>query len=253
VDGLRRCGREITESLSCLLDLVAPGDCAACGASARLLCPACGEALREPAYFTVPDPCPPQLPPVAAVAPYAGPAGAAVVAHKEHARLGLARPLGQALARAVTLAAADVRLPLALVPVPSSRRSVRARGHDPMRRIAVSAARDLRSMGTDAVAGVLLRQLPGVADQHGLAADERARNLSGALTVRPDARRRLGGRAVVLVDDVVTTGATLTEAVRVLRAARMPPAGVAVVAATERRRPPAVPLHASRVSGRGIA
>ena len=59
----------------------------------------------------------------------------------------------------------------------------------------------------------------------------RAANLAGAL----QARGPLHGLPVVLVDDVVTTGATLTEASRALGAAGARVCGAAVVAATQRR------------------
>jgi predicted amidophosphoribosyltransferase len=69
-----------------------------------------------------------------------------------------------------------------------------------------------------------------VADQAGLTAADRATNLSGALRVRQDLR----GLRVVVVDDVITTGATLAEAARALRAAGAEVPAAAVIAATER-------------------
>ena len=71
-----------------------------------------------------------------------------------------------------------------------------------------------------------------VADQAGLDAAERAANLGGA----PAARRPLDGLPVVVVDYVMTTGATLVEAARALREAGAAVRGCAVVAATRRRR-----------------
>jgi hypothetical protein len=97
---------------------------------------------------------------------------------------------------------------------------VRARGHDPARRIALAAAGELRRTGTPARVAAVLRQRRAVADQSGLGSRERLDNLLGALTVVPGGAGLLrDGGPVVLVDDLMTTGASLTEAARAVRAA----------------------------------
>jgi predicted amidophosphoribosyltransferase len=70
-----------------------------------------------------------------------------------------------------------------------------------------------------------------VQDQAGLTATARAANLDGALRAGMDLR----GHRVIVVDDVLTTGATLTEAARALRAAGADVLACAVIAATQRR------------------
>ncbi|WP_331279941.1 ComF family protein [Streptomyces sp. e14] len=106
-----------------------------------------------------------------------------------------------------------------LVPVPSARRAVRARGHDPARRIALAAAAGLRRTGTPARVPAVLRQRRAVADQSGLDSRQRLANLAGALEVAPGGVRLLRAGPVVLVDDLMTTGASLTEAARAVRSA----------------------------------
>jgi predicted amidophosphoribosyltransferase len=228
---LWRCGRGtadpsrvLVDLPAALLDLVLPRDCAGCRAPGVGLCRACAAALHAGPRRTRPTPCPPGLPPLTAAAAYDGPVRALLLAHKEHGRLLLVRPLGAALAGAVALLAPPPGA--VLVPVPSSPAAVRARGHDHARRLAREAARrsGLRARP------VLVPQR-AVADQAGLDAAGRAANLAGALVVR----HRLEGVDVVLVDDVVTTGATLAEAARALRAAGARVHGAAVVAATLRR------------------
>jgi predicted amidophosphoribosyltransferase len=97
-------------------------------------------------------------------------------------------------------------------------------------RLARAAAGALRSQGVPARAARLLVPARALADQSGLSVAERAANLHGAL-------RGTGPVTgpVVVVDDVVTTGATLVEAARALLAAGHPVVGAAVVAATSRR------------------
>ena len=106
-----------------------------------------------------------------------------------------------------------------------------------MRDLARTAASGLRRRGLPVMVLPVLRQSGGVADQAGLGSAERQRNLAGALVVRPGWRPRLDARPVLLVDDVVTTGSTLTEARRVLVEAGAVVLGAATVAST--------PLHRS--------
>lgn len=211
--------------LADLVDLVLPRLCAGCCAPGAALCAACCRLLGPP-FATRPDPCPPGLPRLMAASAYDGAVRAALLAHKEQGRRSLSRPLGAALGRAV--AGLDPPLGVVLVPVPSSRAAVRARGADHARRLAAAAARQLPGSR----ARPLLVPARPVADQSGLGARERAANLADALR----ARHPLHGLAVVVVDDVVTTGATLAEAVRALRAAGADVRGAAVVAATPRRK-----------------
>ncbi|SEQ25821.1 Predicted amidophosphoribosyltransferases [Streptomyces sp. yr375] len=230
-----------------------PADCGGCGSTRTVLCPQCRAALSGTEPFRVrPVPPPPGLPAVHAAARYADEVRAVLLAHKERGALPLARPLGAALAGAVR---AGVREGwegegegegppppggVLLVPVPSARAAVRARGHDPARRIALVAAGELRRAGMPARVAAVLRQRRAVADQAGLDSRQRLDNLVGALAVVPGGARVLRGAAVVLVDDLITTGASLAEAARAVRAAKAAEAGQPEQpgrALTEERRP----------------
>ncbi|MGW4205712.1 ComF family protein [Streptomyces sp. NPDC004726] len=203
--------------------LVLPAACGGCGAPRTPLCEKCAHELYgSAARRTRPVPEPAGLPAVHAAAPYADAVRAVLLAHKERGALGLARPLGVALAGAVRAAVPPVGRaagPLLLVPVPSARRVVRARGHDAARRIALAAAGELRRTGTEARALPVLRQWREVVDQSGLTARERTENLAGALRAVAGADRLLESGRVVLVDDLMTTGASLAEAARAVREA----------------------------------
>ncbi|MFJ4541604.1 ComF family protein [Streptomyces tibetensis] len=221
-----------------LTDLVLPGECGGCGVPRTVLCARCRAVLSGGAVHRVrPVPEPPGLPSVYTAAPYADEVRATLLAHKERGALALAGPLGAALAGAVYAGLRGVpvsaqagvarprggRFPVLLVPVPSGRRAVRARGHDPARRIALAAAAELRRRGLPArVAGVLRQRRP-VADQSGLNSRQRLANLAGALAVVPEGARLLREGRVVLVDDVMTTGASLAEAARAVRAVILGP------------------------------
>ncbi|MDG9713447.1 ComF family protein [Streptomyces sp. DH10] len=219
-----------------LTDLVLPAECGGCGRPRTVLCPECRAVLSGVAARRVrPVPEPPGLPVVHAAVPYADEVRATLLAHKERGALALAGPLGVALAGAVRAGLRKARggswagaegawsrgggAPVLLVPVPSGRRAVRARGHDPARRIALAAAGELRRSGVPARVLGVLRQRRAVADQSELNSRQRLDNLAGALAVVPGGARLLSGGPVVLVDDVMTTGASLAEAARAVRVA----------------------------------
>lgn len=208
-----------------LLDLVLPRDCAGCALPGRTLCAGCQEQLRAEPFLHAPTPAPPGMPPVLAVSSYDGVVRSLLLAHKEDGRLTLARPLGAALAAAASAYGPS----FVLVPVPSAASAVRQRGHDHARRLAAVAARCLHVPYRP-----LLAPARVVADQSGLDTTARAANLAGALR----SRRTVPGAAVVLIDDIVTTGATLAEASRALTAAGADVLGAAVVAATQLRSAP---------------
>ncbi|MFF4400054.1 ComF family protein [Streptomyces sp. NPDC001480] len=208
-----------------LTDLVLPAECGGCGRPRTVLCQECRAALSGAVPRRVrPVPEPPGLPEVRAAAPYGDEVRAVLLAHKERGALTLTGALGAALAGAVraglpAAGRAGGPGPVLLVPVPSARRAVRARGHDPVRRIALAAAGELRRGGTAARVVAVLRQRRAVADQSGLDWRRRLDNLAGALEVTAGGARLLGGGPLVLVDDLITTGATLTEAARAVREA----------------------------------
>lgn len=174
--------------------------------------------------------------PVRAAGEYADALRALVLAHKEHRRLALAGPLGDVLAGAVGSLLRDLGVPpaqrVAVVPVPSSRTVVAARGHDPVLRMGRRAASTLRAHGVRARVVPLLRQTSRPRDQAGLTAAERQANLAGRFGAR---RSRAADAVVVVVDDVMTTGATLREAQRALEEGGHVVLGAATVAATRRR------------------
>lgn len=122
-----------------------------------------------------------------------------------------------------------------VVPVPSSPAAVKRRGDDVVRLLAGRAVMRLRRSGRRVRVAAVLQQRRQIADSAGLSAEARAANLSGALEVRPSAQRLMRGAAVVLVDDLVTTGATLSEAAAALARAGAHVLGAGAVAATRRR------------------
>jgi len=202
--------------VAALADLVWPRSCVGCGRAGRVLCERCVplDVLHLAAGGL----------PVGAAGAYDGPLRAALIAYKERGRRDLAEQLGTLLAGAV-----PVEPGVVLVPVPSAARVARARGGDHVLRLARIASRASR-----APVATPLGLVRTVQDSAGLDHHERAANLSAAMIATPPPSPDTG---VVILDDIVTTGATLREAARALAAAGWYVRAAAVVGATERKRP----------------
>lgn len=221
--------------LAALAELVWPLYCAGCARPGIGWCEECAQLLDGGTHPASPVPRPAGLPPAYAAADYDGPVRRAVLAWKDAGRHDLSPVFGAALSRAVdgVLASTVADGPVLVVPMPSRSSARRARGADVVRELAVRAAAG-SGAGADLRVAAVLTHTRRVQDQAGLDAADRAANLSGALTVRPRLRPDVRGRDVLLVDDVMTTGATLAAAAAAVRAAGAHPFGVAVVAATVR-------------------
>jgi predicted amidophosphoribosyltransferase len=221
-------------------DLVLGSECVGCGASGRVLCRPCGRTLPTGGRPCWPTPAPPGLALPFAAGDYDGLLKTLVNQHKERGVFALAAPLGEVLCSVVIdllNEMGDPGRPVWLVPVPSRRAVVRRRGHDPLLRVARRSARLLRTRGVDASVRRALVTVARVRDQALLDAADRAVNLHGSLCCR---RMRTPTGVVVVVDDVITTGATAREAQRALEARGLPVHGVAAVAATRRWAGPGV-------------
>ncbi|NLT54070.1 MAG: ComF family protein [Actinomycetales bacterium] len=245
----------LREALAEFVELVLPVGCAGCGRPGVPLCPVCASAVRVPPRRVAATVLASRGgAPVWAGPDYAGCVARTVVAWKEAARRDLAAVLAGVLAEVVATALReggpgsggrrDDR-PVLVVPVPSAGRAVRRRGEDVTRVLAALAVARLRRVGAATVPPLrvapLLRQRAGVRDQAGLSAGARRANLAGGLRVARGARRLLPGRPVVVVDDIVTTGATLAAAEETLRASGADVVTLCALTATPCRRALAAP------------
>ena len=192
-----------------LLDALAvlfPVDCAGCGAPDRSVCAVCLLALSGPVIETR---TPGGLP-VRSALRYEGVPRTLLLALKDHNRTDVARALRKTLTPLLDPA-------LTLVAIPPSRQAFRRRGYDPVRLLLPASTRALRVTRATSV-------------QKSLGEVERARNRAGSLR----ATASLAGRRLAIADDVMTTGSTLDEAARAIRAAGGEVVEAVTLAATPR-------------------
>lgn len=209
-----------------LADLVLARSCAGCEAAGTVLCPACWSHLtRGVIERSLPDGTV-----ATASTDYLGIGTSVVIAHKEHGWHALTPMLGALLARAVTTLTAE---PVSLVPIPPHSHALARRGTDPLADIVAATTRALRAVGQHAQCTPMLTRTHDAGALKLLGREERrlAVESSFALSSRTPS---LTGR-VILVDDVITTGITVTEARRTLERAGIAVHGVAAVASTPLR------------------
>lgn len=222
------------EALLPIVNAVYPPRCPACGCSIGTqsgLCPDCWASLVVPAGpgcascqrpmetdaiggEIVCAPCfqaPPRHDGIAAATLYGDTSRKLVLAYKHGRKLGLA-PL---LARMIAARLPEFVEPPLLVPVPLHRFRLWKRGFNQ----AALLARELEGMGRGELLVDGLVRKKATPSLGGMGAKARQRALAGAIVVRPGAQERLKGRNVVLVDDVLTSGATSDACVAVLKGA----------------------------------
>ncbi|MFP5313118.1 MAG: ComF family protein [Actinomycetes bacterium] len=252
----------LTGAFDDFLALAVPVDCICCGAEDSSLCPSCAGRLRKltrqpfraesgaPALVDVAGTV---ILPVVAAGVYRDELAQGLLSFKRLGQHRLGRNLGSALAAAVRAANRDA-CGVLLVPVPTSTAAYVRRGFSPVHLLLKHAAPQLPGL---AVTDVLRRSsgvrslLPGgqksagsgnwlarrssTAGQKGLGRGARSQRVRGSMTVASGARAKVAGRPCIIVDDVLTTGATLGEAARALHRAGARVRGAVVLAAT---RPP---------------
>ncbi|MGR4010350.1 hypothetical protein FW756_07230 [Leucobacter sp. 1207-22] len=236
---LRSVVREVAQDL---LAVIWPAQCAGCGRADREVCDSCAQGIRA---------CEVELTEVAGrwpllvCGPYEGVVRDLLVRFKHADEFGLHRVLGDRLGVGLRVAlrmatatapkvtasvrgtaspAAETWLPPLIVPVPSRRSRVRSRGYA---HVEVLVRRALRSIRRDRVntlphdrlfRAVVYRGLVatrGRTGQVGLTSQDRMRN-ARRIKVPARCQRILRGRQVVLVDDIVTTTATISAAAEAL-------------------------------------
>jgi ComF family protein len=162
----------------------------------------CGACLRDPPYFDA----------AIAAFEYTFPLDRMIQAFKFSANLSLVDFFADALAEKIS-ASSDLPLPDLVVALPLAPKRLASRGFNQSALIAAKlGARLQRNVGHTAM--LRIRETP---PQTGLSRAERRKNIRGAFDVRAQNHESLAGKRVAIVDDVLTSGATLSEAAAALK------------------------------------
>lgn len=218
------------------LYLAFPAECVVCGAEDYAICPSCSGLLRrqtrqpfraEGAADALVGVQGESHLPVVAAGEYRDALAATILAYKNHGRTELRSSLARVLARALTAALelTAEQQPVLLVPIPSTGSGWRRRGYDPVALL----LRSLESEGR-VPPQLLIAPLLGIKarppwrrhHQKGLGRQARRKNVRNTMRLRRNKLAHIrpsanpGGPALMLVDDVLTTGSTLREATKTL-------------------------------------
>lgn len=228
----------LTGAVRAVRDVLFSRGCAGCGAPDEVICGACMRSLEQPVRFDLPSTvCGAGM----ACGSYRGPLRRAVLAWKDHGDAECDGLFGAAMA--ALLNAEPLRSTLrqvgavAIVPAPSSWRSICTRGRSQLDPIAGVLSERLCAWGVDAHVhrALEVRHVRTKAVQTASARGRRER-VTGHI-LRRNGVRLPAGMPVIVIDDIVTSGATMRECIDVLRAQGNPVLAALALAHTPPRAP----------------
>lgn len=211
-----------------LLDWLLPTNCVLCERTGSVICQPCAQRFeikpRTVLRFGLSG---------FAITEYHQACSVLLHAYKEDHQTALAQFLAKPIAREILDRFEPGSETLILVPAPSSRVSMQHRGFEPALYLAKEVARQINHISNKASVLRVLSLERQIQDQAGLGIDARKTNLLGAMVALP----ATSNAPVLIIDDVVTTGATLVESNRALAEAGWQVAGFCAFAETLAKRP----------------
>lgn len=208
-------------ALKDLRDLIYPASCLLCRTSGVTLCPSCEATLSScTESYRV------QGRTLYSSLHYNEAASHLILAAKEDNDRAAARYLAELMAMRFSRVHRNFHRSIyLLVPIPSSRAADKRRGYEHMMILAgLVAKRIVTEYEVDCQLLNLLTPIRKVADQSQLTARARQVNIDGAFQLRKGLERRAGkGVGIILIDDLVTTGSTMSEGLRALRMGSIEP------------------------------
>ena len=215
----------IIDALSGLQSLVFPSACVMCDRSAETICMNCEQQWSSTPHLIRFNDVP-----TSSVIAYSSQVSSVVLKAKEDGNRAARRLIAETLYKSVDLIVKrDPQQPVLLVPIPSSRKAIRERGESFLHPIVKNVIKFAHSESRDWIWREILIHKKRVRDQAGLNSYERSQNLRGVFSVRDGV---FADRPIIVVDDVVTTGSTLRNAILALNESKMTVLGAATACAS---------------------
>ncbi len=203
------------KTLAALKELVYPTTCAGCNLLGTQLCNSCSET-----WFT-----PPKLNYLGEsklyfVANYNPQSARIILAAKEDGNVFCINLLARCIARSIIFALPEsfIAQPVAIITIPSSPAAIRRRGRDHISQVAKQVVKNLAVENIPATYSPVIYLSKNIKDQSKLNSRQRTQNLSGAFSVK---NCEIPSGDLFLIDDLVTTGASIQEGVRALANAKI--------------------------------
>jgi predicted amidophosphoribosyltransferase len=218
----------LNELKAAVTDLFLARNCSGCSAPGTVLCSECESALKpapEVHEYLIHSGL--HWLPTAYSGAYRGALRRVLYTYKDHHIPELAFYLSPLLAAAISEVREHIGAGplLRVVPIPSRTSAIRRRGFDPVHEL-------LRSMGTHQLGGVLAPWLQDVRGKGASKRLDRTSRLHASTAAFTVTRNLVRGAEVIIVDDIITTGSTVSEAARTLEKAGARVRGIAAIAHT---------------------
>lgn len=226
-DGMNRAVYVLKSFMALVRDVIVPRGCAGCGEVDAVLCDACWSLMHR---FRMRSLYGCSLDHAYACAGYEGSIRTAILQWKDHGDLECDRVFAGILADLI-MQCADIRAgPVVLIPTPSSHRSMRARGRWHTKNLTQYVARELRGRGVEAHVRTALSMTGKVEKSVAGSAGRRSGRLRNH--IRVDLNGCGDADTVILIDDIITTGATMSQCINALQTAGLQVDAAVALAAT---------------------
>jgi len=205
----------VLKSIHSLKELIYPNICLSCGKTGAKICHNCSKYwLAKPNKSKIENNY------LFFVATYDESTSPIILAAKESGSREAVKLIARSIACSISFAISnlDISKPINLITIPSQLSAIRKRGRDHIKDLVLEVMIQLDQQNIDAIYLPILKPIKKIKDQSNLNGLQRKENMSHAFIAKSS---QISQSAVILIDDLVTTGASVQEGVRALAEAKI--------------------------------